>query len=39
MGVSLEIGVFKFQTTFDCFGGCGGLGMCYGPEILGLLCV
>ena len=22
-----------------CFGGCGGLGMCCGPEIIGLLCI
>ena len=36
MGVSLEIGIFRFQTIFGCFGGCGGLGICCGPEIIGL---
>ena len=38
-GVALKIGIFEFWTTFGCFGGCGGLGMCCGPEIIGLLCV
>ena len=36
-GVSLEIGIFMFQTTFGCFGGCGGLGMSCGPEIIGII--
>ena len=38
MDVSLEIAIFEFQTTFGCFGGCGGLGMCCGTEIIVLLC-
>ena len=35
-GVSLKLGIFKFWTTFGCFGGPE---MCCGPEIIGLLCV
>ena len=38
-GVALEIGVFMFRMTSSCFGGCGGLVMSCGPEIIGLLCV